>query len=290
MPHVWIASPEGYACLGVRRRQDQQTPAWSAGPDVIRPAPKPESRRNRLVCWFSCGATSAVAAKLALEVFPDLEPHVVYHDTRSEHPDNKRFLADCEEWLGLDIEQNSSMKYRDIWDVFKRERGIVGVKGAKCTGVLKREPARLYAREGDVQVFGFDRSENFRLRRFRHNNPEIHIEAPLIDAGYSKARCLEVLASAGIELPMMYRLGYRNNNCIGCPKGGQGYWNMIRCDFPEVFERMAKLERELNVAINKSYAGDGKRKRVFLDELDPAAGRGFIEPMDCGLFCQETAE
>lgn len=242
---------------------------------------------KRLLCWFSCGASSAVATKLALDTFPDLEPHVVYHDTRSEHPDNKRFLADCEAWYGLTIERNSSDKYADIWDVFERERWIVGVRGAKCTAVLKREPSREYERPDDTQVFGFDLSEAHRVHRFRTNNPEIHLETPLIDAGYSKRRCLEIIASAGIELPAMYKLGYRNNNCLGCPKGGQGYWNMIRRDFPEVFNRMAKLERELNAAINKSYAGDGLRKEVFLDELDRNAGRGYVEPMDCGLFCAE---
>mgnify|MGYP001013319731 CR=1 FL=1 len=60
-----------------------------------------------------------------------------------------------------------------------------------------------------------------------------------------------------------------------------------RNELPEVFDRMARLERKLNTAINKSYAGGGKRKGVFLDELDPNAGRGYVEPMDCGLFCQE---
>ncbi len=54
-----------------------------------------------------------------------------------------------------------------------------------------------------------------------------------------------MIERAGIELPAMYKLGYRNNNCIGCPKGGMGYWNKIRVDFPEVFERMAALQREL---------------------------------------------
>jgi len=234
-----------------------------------------------------------VATKLVLAQFPDLEPHVVYHDTRSEHPDNERFMADCEEWFSedrwfpIEIERNSSEKYHDIWDVFERERWIVGVQGAKCTKVLKRDPSRTYERPDDVQVFGFDLSEAHRVHRFRANNSHIHLETPLIDKCYSKARCLEIIAAAGIELPTMYKLGYRNNNCIGCPKGGQGYWNMIRRDFPEVFDRMAKMERHLNAAINKSYVGDGLRKEVFLDELDPKAGRGYVEPMDCGLFCQE---
>jgi hypothetical protein len=99
------------------------------------------------------------------------------------------------------------------------------------------------------------------------------------------------LYEAGIEIPAMYKLGYTNNNCIGCVKGQQGYWNKIRIDFPEVFERMAKLERELNVAINKTYAGDGKRKRVFLDELDPQAGRYTMEPnIECGVLCMNGDE
>jgi hypothetical protein len=47
---------------------------------------------------------------------------------------------------------------------------------------------------------------------------------------------------AGIELPMMYRLGYSNANCIGCVKGGMGYWNKIRRDFPAEFEELAEAQ------------------------------------------------
>jgi len=231
-----------------------------------------------------------VATKLALDQFSYLEPHVVYCDTRSEHPDNERFLADCERWYGLKIERIGSDEHSDIWDVFEKRQFIKSVKGfAWCTVHLKIEPRNEYVEPDDVQVFGFDTLESNRVHKFKLNNPNINLGTPLIDAGYNKARCLEIIASAGIEIPAMYRFGYRNNNCIGCPKGGQGYWNMIRRDFPEVFGRMAKLERKLNAAINKSYAGDGKRKRIFLDELNPNAGHGYVEPMDCGLFCQEDA-
>ncbi len=240
---------------------------------------------QRLVCWFSCGATSAVATKMALENFPELEPHVVYCATHSEHPDNERFLADCEKWYGLTIERIGSVKYRDIWHVFEETRYLVGVTGARCTAELKRKPREVYQQSGDVQVFGFDKVEAQRAFKFQRNNPEMNIETPLLDAGYTKQRCITVIASAGIKIPMMYRLGYGNNNCIGCPKGGQGYWNKIRQDFPDVFVRMAKVERRLDVAINKTYAGDGKRKRLFLGELDSAAGRGYVEPMGCGLLC-----
>ena len=87
----------------------------------------------------------------------------------------------------------------------------------------------------------------------------------------------------------MYRLGYANNNCIGCVKGGSGYWNKIRRDFPEAFARMARQERKMNAAICKvEGVENGKRwrKPVFLDELPPDAGRYVDEPdIECGVLC-----
>ena len=85
---------------------------------------------------------------------------------------------------------------------------------------------------------------------------------------------------------MMYKLGYNNNNCIGCVKASNlGYWNKIRKDFPEVFDRMSKVERELNATINKKYV-KGERIRVFLDELDPDAGKDMEMPeVQCGIIC-----
>jgi hypothetical protein len=57
-----------------------------------------------------------------------------------------------------------------------------------------------------------------------------------------------------------------------------GYWNAIRKDFPEAFNKMAILEREL---------GHSVCKEVYLDELDPE--RGDFErdmPSSCGFLCE----
>ena len=51
---------------------------------------------TRVICWFSCGAASAVATKLALQMYKDHEIIIAYTEVIEEHPDNKRFLADCE--------------------------------------------------------------------------------------------------------------------------------------------------------------------------------------------------
>ena len=239
----------------------------------------------RKLVWFSCGAASAVAAKLAVGKYPDCE--VLYCDTLAyEHPDNMRFLRDVEQWIGKPITLLKSEKYADIYDVFKKTGWLVGVGGARCTTELKKNVRKAYQREDDLHIFGLTSDEEKRIDRFEDQNPELEVEWILADTDTTKNDCYRIIQEAGIELPEMYKLGYNNNNCIGCVKGQMGYWNKIRVDFPDAFERMAKLERKMNVALCKSYAGDGKRKRVFLDELDPSAGRDIPMPdIECGVLC-----
>ena len=63
-----------------------------------------EGRVGRIISWFSCGAASAVATKLLLSEKPErFDVRVVYCETGSEHPDNERFLADCENWFGQSV-------------------------------------------------------------------------------------------------------------------------------------------------------------------------------------------
>lgn len=240
---------------------------------------------SRVVCRFSCGAASAVATKLTLAKYAGHDVVIHYSDTRSEHPDNERFLKDCEAWFGQPVERLHSERYHDVWDVWTRRKMLVsGRTGfAPCTEELKRMTAEMAQRPGDILILGYTKEEEKRLTRVRARNPGDDIRAPLIDAGLGKADCLAMIERAGIALPAMYALGFKNNNCIGCPRGGMGYWNNVRRHFPDVFARMAALERELGMAI----IPDGKAgARVFLDELDPSRGNEATEPeIECSIMC-----
>ena len=244
---------------------------------------------KRTVCWFSCGAASAIATKLALAKHDNCV--IVNQDTGSEHPDNERFKTECQEWYGQEIITIKSEKYKDIWDVFQKTRYLVGVGGARCTSELKRKVAEEFINHfEDREIFGYTVEEKARMERFKEHNTERIIETPLIDEGLNKGDCLGMLERVGIEIPAMYKLGFHNNNCIGCVKGGAGYWNKIRTHFPDVFDRMAKQERELNVTINKKYI-DGVRTRVFLDEMPEDMGNMDTEPsISCGLFCMAKSD
>ncbi len=236
---------------------------------------QPTLFRGRVLVWFSCGAASACAAKITLQQYPDAE--ILYCDTsKDEHPDNGRFIQECERWFGKPVKRLKSEKYTDIYDVFDKTGWLVGPGGARCTNELKRNVRERYQQVGDVHVFGMTSEEVRRIYRFERDNPELYLLWPLRDAGIDKQECLNMLMRAGIALPEMYLLGYENNNCIGCVKGKMGYWNKIRVDFPPVFERMAKQERKMGVRING----------VYLDELPPDAGNyGSELKVECGPVC-----
>lgn len=53
--------------------------------------------------WFSCGVTSAVACKLAIDMYGSENVDLWYIETGASHPDNGRFIKDCENWYGKEI-------------------------------------------------------------------------------------------------------------------------------------------------------------------------------------------
>ena len=238
-----------------------------------------------VIAWFSCGATSAVACKLALGKYSNVR--VVYIDTHSGHSDNLRFIRDCEDWYGVNIEVRDNPAWANVSDVISRTGFINGPFGAACTLHLKKEVRYFLEKElvqwaGQVWGFEFTRHEINRAIRLQEQYPSIKPLFPLIEEGLTKSDCLAILRSQGIELPVMYRMGYHNNNCIGCVKGGIAYWNKIRRDFPDVFLGMAQLERRVGHTCLKD-----ENDLLFLDELDPSRGRGLAPLVpSCSLMCQ----
>lgn len=234
---------------------------------------------NRVVCWFSAGAASAVAAKLAIEKYGEVV--VYYCDTGGEHPDNERFKKDVENWLGVDIIELKSENYQSIDDVFERTRFLRGPNGARCTTEMKKKVRYTHQKPDDKHIFGYTYDESKRIVQILSENWDLNIECPLYDFKYKKEDCFKVIQEAGIELPIMYRLGFSNNNCIGCVKSESPYyWNNVRENFPDVFNRRAKQERDLGFALIRH-----RKKPVFLDELDPNLKSGKNEKINCDFLC-----
>ena len=232
---------------------------------------------GRTIAWFSCGAASAVAAKMALERRPDTV--VIYNDLlSSEHPDNSRFFADVQRWLQVTIQQTHHPRWNTIDEVFEAKRFLAGHHGAPCTLALKRDMRDLVSDFEDTHVLGFTADEADRMRKFEKHDPDVKVWWVLEELDVTKADCLRLLETACIKLPAMYDLGFEHNNCLGCVKStGKRYWNMVRRNFPEVFRRRAEQERRFGFSLIKG---------CFLDELPPDDFSGTDDAVDCGPFCR----
>lgn len=240
--------------------------------------------------WFSCGAASAVAAKVAIEKYGN-EVEVLYCDTlTTEHPDNARFFADVQQWIGKEIKVLKSQRFSGIDDVFEKTRYMAGTKGARCTAELKKLPRVAYQRSDDVHIFGYTADEQRRAEEFEERNQELHVDWVLINERITKVGCFARLRAAGIALPLMYSLGFDHNNCLGCVKAtSAGYWNRTRRLFPEVFERRARQSRLIGAKLVRiRLPGDlpsREAKRHYLDELPPDADAPD-DDIECGPACQ----
>lgn len=219
----------------------------------------------RVLVWVSGGAASVIAAKMATRKHDNVE--LVRCETENEDPDNHRFEADIIRWLNRPITVIKSDEYDSVPDVWRKRKYMAGIKGAPCTTEMKVKPRLAYQRPDDLHVFGYtaDSQDVARYERLQENFFELKTEAPLIEAGITKAACLAMVENAGIELPRSYRMGFPNANCLrtGCVKAtSPDYWSLYRFHFPEDFKRTAELSRELGARLARI-----NDERIFLDEI-----------------------
>lgn len=219
----------------------------------------------RTLVWFSCGAASAIAARLILREEPDAI--LVRCETGNEDPDNHRFEADVVRWLNKPVTILKSTEYDRVPDVWKKQRYMSGIHGAPCTTAMKVEPRLLFQRPTDIHVFGYtaDKRDVSRFQQLQKTYFELTMRAPLIERGISKASCLAMIERAGLVLPRSYGMGFPNANCLksGCVKATSAdYWSLYRKHFPEGFAETATTARELGVRLCRL---NGERR--FIDEI-----------------------
>jgi hypothetical protein len=229
------------------------------------------------VSWFSAGVSSAVATWL----MRDQIDRIIYIHIEDQEADTLRFVKDVEAWIGKPIEILYPA-YRNVGNVIRAVRFINGPNGAACSRLLKRRVRSEWECENRFfntfrYAWGMDADEVKRAELLRDSSNESEHEFPLIDAGIDKAESHGILAKHGVKRPHMYDLGFPNNNCKMCVKGGAGYMNRCRECFPAEFAERAKQEREI---------GHSCLNGTYLDELDPKAGRDLkIIVPECGAMC-----
>jgi hypothetical protein len=231
-----------------------------------------------IISWFSAGVSSAIATKYAIDKYGEIK--IIYIHIDDQHKDTMRFVNDCQSWFGQEIEILQS-EIRDVKTALLKAGFVNSPYGSPCTRILKKSVRSEWERNNNYHfhyIWGYDLNEQSRADRIVASMSDHDHEFPLIDNGICKSTAHGMLERSGINRPEMYDMGYPNNNCIGCVKGGMGYWDAIRRDFPSVFHEMCEVEKTIGGQVFKQFP---------LSELPFGAGRThkIIVP-DCGLFCQ----
>lgn len=273
---------------------------------------------DKIIAWWSGGVTSAVAVKLAIDLYGAENVRPIFIDTKNEHIDTYRFMEDCAVWYGVDIgtlsrigqdikTKKGTIQYSSISDVWDRYSSLNVAHGAICSSDLKREVRTCFEKENEFryQVFGFDADEPKRAKALKMNYPNSKPIFPLLLHQYSKEDCIEIVKNAGIDIPAPYMLGLVNNNCFqtGCVQGGIWYWQKFKALNPEAWEEMAEREHRYTnlkghpVTMLKDQSKEAKesgRMNVFLKKhpdypdfktVFDIKGRPPKKYFECNGFC-----
>lgn len=264
---------------------------------------------GKIICWFSGGITSAVACNLAINTYGKDNCRVVFMDTKNEDDDTIRFLLDCQKWYEIEIETITALgdKFKSIQDVWRHFKSLNVATGAICSSVLKRDLRLKFEKENEYkyQVFGFDINEANRAKSLKNNYPKSKPVFPLLNHALRKEDCIKIVQENNIQIPLAYRLGYKNNNCLKtkCIQGGIGYWQKVEIEDIKAFDKMADMEHELTdskgkpVTMLKDQSKHAKETGLFQVFLKPhpyypnhkdlsmMEGRPIEPLIECNGFC-----
>jgi len=259
---------------------------------------------SKIIAWWSGGITSAVTCKLCVDLYGFDNVRFVFIDTKNEDEDTYRFKLDCEKWYNKEIETITGIgdKYNSIEEVWIKNKSLNVASGAVCSSELKRRVREKWQKDNEYthQAFGFELDEVKRAKSMTMNNPNVKAIYPLLMYGLQKKDCIDIVEQAGIEIPKMYQLGFKNNNCFntGCVQGGIGYWQKMQRDFPLKFDKMAEMEHRLTdlkgtpVTMLKDQSETGGFVFLkphpnfdFIKDISKMKGREPEPLFECNGFC-----
>lgn len=230
---------------------------------------------NDIIGWWSGGVTSAITCKLLIDIYGEDRVRLIFMDTDNEDEDTYRFMLDCQKWYSKEIEFITAIgeRFDSIEEIWEHYKTLNTATGAICSSTLKRDVRLQWQKDNyySAQAFGFDVDEVKRAKSMKMNHRAAKPIFPLLMFGLNKKDCIKMLEEAEIEAPKAYKLGFHNNNCLntGCIQGGIGYWQKMRDEHPDKFNKMAEMEHKLTNL-------KGKPVTMLKDQSRSAADSGNI--------------
>ncbi len=229
---------------------------------------------GRIIVAISGGKASAWCADWALKNYHKEDVVLYFNDTKWEHEDLYRFLDDLSKHFVHPITYDSDGRSPE--KLFYDNRAIGNNRMPFCSRILKAERLQRYYQDGDTLVFGIGADEPQRAIRLVKVYEDVAtrkkkwpiLRFPLMSENMTSEKVDAWLASTGIQEPLLYRLGFKHNNCSGgCVRAGKKHWKMLYEKLPEVYADRERVEKKMQEYL-------GKKVTIFKDEsLEEFRGR-----------------
>ena len=193
---------------------------------------------QRIICTLSGGKSSAFATQLAIREYGAVNCILYFNDTGWEHPDLYRFLDDLSAYFGIPITNDSDGRNPET--LFFDQGMLANSRVPFCSSVLKAQRLQRFVQDGDTLIFGISHSEAHRAVRIARVYDELamrkriklNVHFPLMTHNITGDEIDNWFSEIGIELPALYRMGFKHNNCGGgCVRSGKAQWlHLLRVD------------------------------------------------------------
>jgi 3'-phosphoadenosine 5'-phosphosulfate sulfotransferase (PAPS reductase)/FAD synthetase len=219
-------------------------------------------RKPKYIAMFSGGAASAYVAYLMVLKHGKENSVLLFTDTLWEHKDNKRFMLEVAEEIG--IERKTLIDGRTPDEVFEDTKFLGNSRLAKCSSQLKVRQTVIYLEElrdsgyEPILYFGIGKHEKRRREGienlYNHNllprdgeEQQVKTVFPLYESNIPDKEIKRIITQDwGIELPEMYHLGFSHANCGGrCVRGGFNHYQHLYETWPQVYIEQEEMENRL---------------------------------------------
>lgn len=199
---------------------------------------------------------------------------LMFHDTKTEHPSNKKFKEDICNFLGAEYIEVSDG--RDLWQVIVDNHTLPSCFIPLCTRIMKQEQGMKFLKtlkEPYILYNGFGVHEGHRtsgsIKACSKKN--IIVKSPLQEYNIPDDKVMRIIKDEWkITIPVMYGQGFMHSNCIICWKAGKNnHFKLAWQYYPEEIEKAIWMEKKISDITGKKHTiFNLKRKNKITGEKD----------------------
>lgn len=211
------------------------------------------------------GGTDSTAMLIGLKQRGETIDKILFADTGGEKPETYSFKAKFDKWLwynydGLTIEVVKAPN-ETLEEACLKHNALPSIAyGFKtCSQRFKMQPIEKFLNnwqpakdawgrgEKVIRCIGYEAGEERRAKEYE--SEKYQNRYPLIEWGWDRAKCIEVIKSEGLPLP-------GKSACFFCPSSKAGEVRWLARTHPDLFARAVAMEKNAKLTTIKGLGRD----------------------------------